>query len=232
MKSAQLTSFFGVSHLFVFLMLWLTIDWLRQGLPFDYSVSDLFFRDGEWLWPKRDEELTFWLHDFIKYIFVFLGLTCLAISIASPYIVMFRPYCTMALMITLSLIITPATIAEMKSRTHIFCPSKLEYYNGNFPDDYHKRDLENILLDKARCFPAGHASPGFALFVLGTGAATSRRKVVGYTIGLLAGSALSLVQIGRGEHFLSHCVASALIGLWVSIMLAYGVKYARHRGWI
>lgn len=232
MRCTQRRSLSWASHLLIFLALVLVIGWLRQGLPLDHYVSDFFFKKGEWVWPKKDETLTFWLHDFIKNVFVFTGVACLALSIASKYIDKLKPYRYMALLVTLSLIITPSIISGMKAQTHIFCPSKLERYDGRFPDDYRKMNLGGIVLNKARCFPAGHASPGFALFILGTGAATKRRRVAGYAAGTLAGSALSLIQIGRGEHFLTHCIASALIGLWVAFMLTYAVNYARHREWI
>lgn len=78
--------------------------------------------------------------------------------------------------------------------------------------------LEHILLFQAKppgypsdAFPAGHASGGFALLSLvwAWGGGLSVR--LGLATGLGFGGFMGLYQIARGEHFLSHTLATGLI---------------------
>lgn len=203
-------------HLLITLpILIMVITVLRHGMAIDHAISNQFFIDGQWLWPKQDSHLTFLLHEVPKYIFIGIGGACLLICIAGTLIKSIKTYCYPALMIALSLLVIPIIIGQLKAQTHIFCPSSLQLYHGIIPDHYRQMTLSSEMLSHSRCFPAAHPSPGFALFILGVLATTPWKKVLGYSIGVFAGLSLSVIQIGRGEHFLTHCFATALIALWI-----------------
>ncbi|MBE7538460.1 MAG: phosphatase PAP2 family protein [Opitutaceae bacterium] len=114
----------------------------------------------------------------------------------------------------------PAFIGELKSVTNVFCPSEIRAYGGDQP---YVRVLERHS-DSDRptrcghCFPAGHASGGFALLGL-VGLASSRRaRVLTIVPGLAAGCIMGFYQMAKGAHFLSHTVVTALIA-WILFLV-------------
>jgi len=71
---------------------------------------------------------------------------------------------------------------------------------------------------RGRCFPAGHASGGYALFSL-AGLATSRRgRWIGVSIGLVVGGAMGGYQMLKGAHYLSHTVVTVFV-CWIVFLL-------------
>jgi len=75
-------------------------------------------------------------------------------------------------------------------------------------------------------FPAGHASGGFALLALAFAWAGPGARRRGVLIGLAYGGAMGLYQIARGEHFLSHTLATAAIAWLVAAGMASLVRPA------
>jgi len=81
-----------------------------------------------------------------------------------------------------------------------------------------------------RCFPAGHASAGFAFLggyfaFVDTDLRLARRWLAGAT---LAGIAFGLAQQARGAHFMSHTVWTGVL-CWC---VAYGVDGLRRVAWL
>lgn len=73
------------------------------------------------------------------------------------------------------------------------------------------------------CFPAGHASIGYAWLALYFYwlPVSQRKAFYGLWIGMLAGLALGIAQQLRGAHFLSHDVVTA----WLCWIVACGVYF-------
>jgi membrane-associated PAP2 superfamily phosphatase len=119
-------------------------------------------------------------------------------------------------LLLLSLAVVPITITTWRGSSSHHCPWALTRYGGSHP--YHR------LLDPppvepkpncGRCFPAGHASGGFALMSL---AFVLRRRWLGLGVGLFFGWMMGIYQMLKGAHFLSHTVVS-MIGAWLIIEL-------------
>ena len=228
-----------------FALLVLGLALLNHNLPFDDAIENIFYDRlsphanplDAWLWPKTNPTLTFWLHSFFHYVFYTAGVISFLIAVGSRFNARLQPYGYQALMVLLALAIVPAVIAIVKDHTEHFCPSKLQYYGGYVPDHYRLLDIPASELNKADCFPAAHPSAAFALMMLGAVALTRRGRWIGYTIGFGLGCLLSVFQMGRGEHFFSHCLATFLIALWVVHILAYvgnhiiAVRRQRKEAW-
>lgn len=114
----------------------------------------------------------------------------------------------------------PALAGLGKTYTNVFCPSKVRRYGGDvvyvklcepFPaDDRPER--------KGDCFPAGHASGGFAL--MGLLAVRASRRWRHGTIALAMGLGwwMGLYQMLKGAHFLSHTLTTMLLA-WLVVLL-------------
>lgn len=115
-----------------------------------------------------------------------------------------------ALYLLFSLVTVVLVCTQLRACTGQTVPQALKPWNP--------AGLEHLLLFQPKppgypsdAFPAGHASGGFALLSLAwawTGAWAVR---LGLALGLGVGGFMGLYQIARGEHFLSHTLATGLI---------------------
>lgn len=71
---------------------------------------------------------------------------------------------------------------------------------------------------RQRCFPAGHASGGFALLVLYHLPRRPRRRWPWMFPGLVAGGLTGGYKMVIGDHFLSHTLVTALLA-WMLVGL-------------
>ncbi len=114
-------------------------------------------------------------------------------------------------------------VAWVKSWSNVDCPWDLIRYGGDRPyiDLF---SLRPVGLSRGRCFPAGHASGGYAWLALYFFLFAVRPSVRGW--GLAAGLALGLTfgisQQLRGAHFLSHDLWAAAICWTASAALSLG----------
>jgi len=117
-----------------------------------------------------------------------------------------------------ALIAAPATVSLLKHAAARHCPWDVERYGGYAPQlRWFDRIPEG--LRAGRCFPAGHASAGFALLSLYF-LARRRSRRAGRFVWLAAfalGLAMGGVQMMRGAHFLSHVLWSGWV-CWAAIV--------------
>lgn len=127
-----------------------------------------------------------------------------------------------------SVALSVGLVGLLKALTNVDCPRDLTEFGGAFPF-VHLFEHRPVELRQARCFPAAHASSGYALlalyFVLRE---RSRRAArVGLAAGLIMGLAFGIAQQARGAHFVSHDVWSAMIVWTVALSLYTFVFKAR-----
>lgn len=133
------------------------------------------------------------------------------------------------LTVILSLIIVPSTIAGLKAETNMYCPSQIERYGGDKPyvKLFEAYPSSCGQCDSGRCFPAGHASGGFALMALYHVFRKRKHKRLGLAIGLGLGWTMGFYQMMKGAHFLSHTMVTMLAS-WVMILCIVDVARRVH----
>lgn len=111
-----------------------------------------------------------------------------------------------------SLLLSIGLISLLKRLVPMDCPWDLQQFGGIQPliSLWQHRPAE---MPNTQCFPAGHASSGYAWLALYFYFLYTRPwlRKVGMAIGIFAGITLGLVQQARGAHFLSHDIVTALI---------------------
>lgn len=121
-----------------------------------------------------------------------------------------------ALLIVMSILLIPLFVAVLKPICGVHSPVDLLPYGGKHP---HMGVLEHLWaygrIDTGRSFPAGHASGGFALLSLSYLPLSPAAKKLCLFLGLGAGWLMGLYQMARGEHFISHTLASMFIAMAV-----------------
>lgn len=196
---------------------------LLAGLAFfQYSNIDLefqsYFFDFEnklWLVDKNEPIAKFFYYNLPKILFAFFALFSLFAAIIGfkSDIIFFKKSKEFFLLIFLGLALIPLIAGNIKKFTNIYCPSQLEIYNGDkpyvkifdsYPQNFHQEK-------RGKCFPAGHAVTGFALFILFFALRKNSHKILGLFIALFSGWILGLYQIAKGAHFLSDTFISMII---------------------
>ncbi|HEC15366.1 MAG TPA: phosphatase PAP2 family protein [Sedimenticola sp.] len=188
----------------------LTAFLLLAGL-FEYSGIDLMFAD--WLyrleggrWALRHDFLfSGILHQGAARLMKILALLILVLAAASHRIAKLGPYRRALWCLALSMPASALLVNIGKGLTHVDCPWDLLRYGGGQPylGLFEPHSGEG---GDGQCFPAGHASGGYALvalyfFFLQT---NPERRFHGLGIGLACGLLFGFTQQLRGAHFLSH----------------------------
>lgn len=114
-------------------------------------------------------------------------------------------------------------VAWIKSWSDIDCPWDLARYGGTRPfvDLFEPRPAG---LGRGVCFPAGHASAGYAWLALYFFLQVVKPQLrwLGLGVGIGAGLLFGISQQLRGAHFLSHDIATAAI-CWACAMALHAV---------
>ncbi|MGA0133931.1 MAG: phosphatase PAP2 family protein [Opitutales bacterium] len=184
------------------------------GEAADLWFQSLFWDGRAWLVP----------HDHpAGLLFAYRGPKGLVILLALGLIgaALFRPRIRVrALFLLACLALVTVVSTQLRAVTHMATPLELKLYGGAH---------EHLLLFQAKpagypchAFPAGHASGGFALIAFYW--IQTERRWRGLALGLGMGAWMGLYQVARGEHFLSHTVATALLAWLLCALLAWAMR--------
>jgi membrane-associated PAP2 superfamily phosphatase len=124
------------------------------------------------------------------------------------------------LIVLLALIFVPLLIGFLKAVTNIPCPKDIQHYGGTAPYATLLTGYPNSFVQAHtfKCYPAGHASGGFALMSLFFLFNSVRAKLIGLLIGLNLGWLTGGYKMLIGDHFFSHTFVSMLVA-WIIILL-------------
>ena len=185
----------------------------------DFQVQAWFWDGRDWLIPKDSgwpHKLAYTGPKVLLYLFALWLLWVMAFPARSPAWLGRRQ----AAYLFLALAVVSVACTQLRELTFMATPRQLTMYGAN-------PGVPHLLLFDAKppgypsdAFPAGHASGGFALLALAYAwpSSVARRRGVG--IALLVGGWMGLYQIARGEHFLSHTLATAALAWLLAAVLA------------
>ncbi len=206
---------------FTFALLALIVSLIVFELtPADMWLQRLLYNSETHHWllfqPSRITSLLF--YDGIKKLLVVFAL---AILIALAFFRknnVVRRYRKGLLILLLSLIIVPSVTGILKATTNVGCPRDVTEFGGLYP---HVRVFESyppdaIPAEPLRCFPAGHASGGFALMALYYLFRDPRNRQRGLLAGITTGWLMGGYKMIIGDHFLSHTVVTMILA-WLLI---------------
>jgi membrane-associated PAP2 superfamily phosphatase len=109
-------------------------------------------------------------------------------------------------------------VGLLKHVTNVDCPWDLVPFGGRFPYVHLFADRPDNLR-RAACFPAAHASSGYALMSLYFMALERSRQWArrGLWFGVAIGLTFGISQQSRGAHFLSHDLWAAMLAWLISL---------------
>jgi len=195
---------------------------LLETSDIDRAVSRWFYDAGTHAFPLRHAFLfDTVLHHWMKYVVI---LTAGLISAAWLYTYIFpelRSQRRRLLFLALALSLAPLTVSALKLATNRPCPWDFADYGGAIP--YTHLFEKSAPHARGQCFPAGHASTGFALLGFFFAAHHARRRNLARAallLGLAGGIALGMGRVAQGAHFVSHVLWSGLI-CWLVMLALY-----------
>jgi membrane-associated PAP2 superfamily phosphatase len=196
---------------------------LGETTDLDRTITRFFFDTHAREFPLR---LNFWfdvvLHHWAKYTVMTVAAMIiggLALSFILPPLDAHRRVLTF---LALALCLAPLSVTIAKASSARHCPWDVIEFGGKVP--YERLfEANSAGVKPGRCFPAGHASTGFALMAFYF-AAYSRRAdsaarwcLLG---GVAAGVALGLARVAQGAHFATHVLWAGLL-CWIVMVVLY-----------
>jgi len=187
------------------------LDIWVQNILFDAS-------NNTWLLNKSNDTLHFWLYYLPKKVIMFFSLGILLSLVflrKQPWV---KNYQRGLIVVLLSVLIIPSVVGALKATTNVACPKHLVNYGGEIPyiGVFEAYPQSLSLTGTYRCFPAGHASGGFALMALYFLAKSRRRRTQLLSFGIFLGWLTGGYKMLIGDHFLSHTLVTMILA-WLLI---------------
>jgi membrane-associated PAP2 superfamily phosphatase len=189
----------------------------------DLYVQDMFynFSTRQWLLESHLQPYRFIFYDGIKKLLIVIAVCFLLAFVFFHKKPLIQEYKRGILILILSAIFIPLIVGGLKKETNMPCPKDEQHYGGIYPrtavwQPY--SDEFNLKHGRIKCWPAGHASGGFALLSLFFLFKKRRNKIIGVTVGLITGWSMGLYKMIIGDHFLSHTVITMVLA-WLIILL-------------
>ncbi len=186
----------------------------------DIWLQDFLFnaQDNAWLLDAPGQVLSFIFYDGIKKLLILFALGILICLLVFRNRAWVKQYHRGLRIVLLSLIIVPSVVGVMKATTNVACPRDITAYGGSIP---YVRVFESYPQGQRpekiqQCFPAGHASGGFALMSLYFLFHTKRNRRRGLIFGLTIGCLMAGYKTLLGHHFLSHSIITMILA-WLLI---------------
>jgi membrane-associated PAP2 superfamily phosphatase len=198
----------------------------------DISIAHAMFFDearNDWIGAAN-----WWINQFVHeggtWFVRLLVVVALVVAVWGTFDQRLRSWRKPALYFAVSVIVSVGTVGALKTVTNKDCPRDLSEFGGEhaYVPLFAHRPPE---LRDARCFPAAHASAGYALLALYFMFRERNRRWarLGVAAGILTGLIFGISQQSRGAHFISHDIWSAFI-VWTIALSTYVVLF-RARLW-
>lgn len=220
------------NQIFITLFLLIAVITLFQVSELDIFVQNFFynFETKTWLIDKNEPILKFLFYDGLKVALILFAISILFSLIFLRKKSFVQEYKKGLIIVLLSAILVPLSIGSLKAITNTPCPCNIIHFNGTYPNlkvfDSYPKDF--IQTSKAKCWPAGHASGGFALmalFFLFKSPTNQKRALIS---ALVIGWSMGTYKMLLGDHFLSHTIITMIMS-WLIILLIVKFTQSKQR---
>jgi membrane-associated PAP2 superfamily phosphatase len=195
----------------------------------DIYVQDMFFDfdTNKYVLDSHLQPYRFIFYDGVKKLLILFAVVLLFSLIFFRKNRLVKEYKKGIIIVVLSAIFIPVSVGALKKETNMPCPKNEIRYGGNYPKtavwESYKEDFK-YKNKRIKCWPAGHASGGFALLSLFFLFKSKRNKILALGFALSVGWSMGIYKMFIGDHFLSHTVITMLLA-WLLILLIVKLVY-------
>lgn len=124
--------------------------------------------------------------------------------------------------LALAMLMVPTITASLKAVTHVSCPSHLQMFDGNLP----YLTIWESIIEKthAKCFPAAHASSGFALYAWAFLPSLWHYRWQIVAVVTIVAWLMGGYKMAIGDHFFSHTLVAMTLAWTLCAGIAYWVS--------
>lgn len=182
----------------------------------------------QWIVDTNNEVFKFIFYDGIKRLLIVIAvlfLLGLIIGWKRPWM---RSYRRGLIIVVLSSIFVPLAVGSLKAVSNMPCPKNLDIFDGTYPHTcvWEKYTARDCHLEKQKCWPAGHASGGFALLSLIFLFHSRKNKIAAAAMAMVIGWSMGSYKMLIGDHFLSHTVITMILAWLLILLIVKGVDRA------
>jgi len=196
----------------------------------DTYVQDMLYdkTTHTWILAQNAQPYKMIFYDGIKKVLILFGVSMLLSLLFFRHTAWVSAHKKGMLIVVLSAILIPLVIGGLKKYTNMPCPKNEIHYDGTYQKTavWEKYTQEFASKPRIKCWPAGHASGGFALLSLVFLLKRKKHKIMALWFALSVGWAMGIYKMLVGDHFLSHTVITMLFAWLIILLIAKGVKYA------
>jgi membrane-associated PAP2 superfamily phosphatase len=204
------------------LVLLITVIVFFGLIDVDSYIQDYFYdlQTESWMLDKKLQPYKFLFYDGLKKAIILLGVGILLFYIYAKKKGKFKEYHRGLLIVIISSILVPMVVGGLKKTTNMPCPHAETRYGGAIDriPVWERYTDENRPSDHKECWPAGHASGGFALLSLYFLFKRRRNKTIILFTALTVGWTMGIYKMMVGDHFLSHTIITMMLA-WLLILL-------------
>lgn len=196
----------------------------------DLAISAKLYDPLTHSWPIRIDEpiKRLLLYDGFKRAFI-CGCSCALIACAILYKSAFVQARKKRLIVFFfSVAFVPSLVGALKNLTEVPCPCEIVNFGRIYPDikafDAYSADFTPP--NKAKCWPAGHASMGFSLMSLYFVCRSTRTRKISLATAIAIGWITDGYKMLLGDHFFSHTLVTMILAWLVILLIAKLSRYA------
>jgi membrane-associated PAP2 superfamily phosphatase len=190
---------------------------LSSQTDWDMDLQRWFYIQGSgWLVDAKAPLPRLLFYDGPKIALGIAGGAMIALIVTGYLTRRFRPVRRELVFLVLCMALVPTIISNLKSVTDVYCPSQIVDFGGRYVHVPPFRHHPEAMRQAGHCFPAGHASGGYALLALGFVDRRRARRMAGIATGLGVGTVMAVYQMAKGAHFLSHSLTTIALA-WLLV---------------
>ena len=189
----------------------------------DLSLQDEFFNFSthKWILFWGEQPYKFLFYDGMKKLLIAFAISLLLALIFFRKTKLINDYRRGIIVVVLSAIFVPLIANSIKGQTNMPCPKNEIRYGGIYPRTAVWQNYTSqfkLHHKKSKCWPAGHASGGFALLSLIFLFYKRKSKILAGTTAMIVGWSMGLYKMIIGDHFFSHTLITMILA-WFIILL-------------
>jgi len=187
----------------------------------DLLVQDYFYNydTHKWILDWALQPYRFIFYDGGKKALILVGISFLVVLVFFRKTKLVKEYKKGILLVVLSAILVPGVTGLIKNNTNMPCPKHEIRYGGTYPRtavwESYPADFKQA---KTKCWPAGHASGGFALLSIFFLFKRRKNRLIALGVSFSIAWSMGLYKMIIGDHFLSHTLITMFLA-WLIILI-------------